>query len=213
MRLALMGLCYVCTACTEPVTCGPNTEEREGNCFGIPTVEVVQPDDPTFVEVLADLEPCRALPPGEELDLDGRCAGGICLFDSVGDAIEVAGEPDCIPSSPGSLSCAWRGVRITTPDADGDGRPEDDNLVEFITVMAPFSQADPNGLGLGAHMSCFLEALPRPTEIGLFNGDDGVQVVEARWQTMDLHVAAGGSYGKGYTENAYATTMRLGSWF
>lgn len=210
MRLALMGLCYVCAACAEPVICGDYTEEREGNCFGIPPVVVVQPDDPTFVEALAEQEPCRGLPPGNELDLDRRCAGGICLYDSIGDAIEVAGEPECVESYGGSLSCNWEGVRITTPDADGDGRPDEDSLISSITVQIPFEGADGRGLGLGANMTCFLEALPRPTEIGLYREESDLHVVEARWGTMELHVSAGGWLGQNYSRDTYVGRITLG---
>lgn len=175
-------------SCAEPLVCGEYTSELEGVCIGEVPRDYVEPEDPSFTQALADLTPCDRLQDTEGLDLEARCAGPVCLGRDVGFVVDQAGAGDCYAVGSG-FRCTWDGVDVPVEDRNGDGEPDRDHVVDRFFLNG-VRHASPEGLGVGASMSCFVETLGTPQIVGVVATDDGPRIGELYWDRLQLRVSS-----------------------
>ncbi|MFK7927725.1 MAG: hypothetical protein AB8H79_06035 [Myxococcota bacterium] len=213
MKAQWLGVCLALGGCAQGVVCGENTTRVDGVCVGEAPIRYEEPVVTNIVDLLFEPGDCEPLPPGEGLDLIGLCAGGVCLHDTVAQAIEAGGAPSCEASGSQLLSCEWSGMWAILKDDDLDGEPDPDGRIERLQLDASFVGPDADGLGIGVDISCFLATLPPPDRMGLMRDGDSVLPAELFWDAKQVHVGTSGPFGRFYAPSHRVTFINLGSLF
>lgn len=133
------------------------------------------------VQALLDALPaCEPAAPSERIDLAAGCVDGICAGMTYAEIVEATGgEGDCRPiEAEGETDshCLWAAGGVVTihDDADADGEPDPDDATRLVFVPAGADATDPQGLGVGMSLRCYLDALGAPDSVH-YCGTDGVR--------------------------------------
>lgn len=138
------------------------------------------------------------LPGCETIAADGRinvvtgCADAACVGMTYEDISEVMGdEGACEPVVDGSpdLRCSWEGIiEIEFTDLDGDYEPDKGDMASAIRVHGEYGGGTPEGLGISASSSCFLEQFEDPDLATWQLVYDHYVLVEASWVGWGLTI-------------------------
>lgn len=196
-RLFLPGLFFPATqlllasllgGCGEPeLACRPGFSRAEdGHCYPPPP----DPGPPTFNDVLENLDPCVPLKPGEQLDLAGGCIQGVCAGDTFGEADRAYGEGVSCQRSGQDWDCNWPlGVAALFAPTDNDqGGPASGARARYVRARYLYEGATADGLGIGASISCFVEALGLPESVVLVKSMGQVVPNQLVWDSMGLEI-------------------------
>ena len=116
---------------------------------------------------------CDRLEPSDRLDLEAGCADGLCAdTHTLDDFIAALGEPHaCAESSTGEGTyCDWSAGLEAFFDSTADEIPGE-TVARFFALERPYDGTDPDGLGVGLSMDCFIEILGPPRDQGDYDGN------------------------------------------
>ncbi len=177
------------TADSSPVETGSEPGGETGDSAG---------EEPTTLqEVMDDLGDCELTVADGALDLDRHCVHDFCVGDTVADAAALFGEPDDTVVyfiryegyTYTSTYQVWaNGITLYFDDADDDGVLADSDHATSIAIELPWGGGTDEGLGLGASMSCFIEALGYPDQADFWSVDGDYRINTAFWVLRQLWV-------------------------
>lgn len=177
IALLLLTASGLLAACDDSF-CGAYATEVDGVCVG--EAPPPEPEPPDALDLLEAAQACAPMVAGEGLDFEGGCVEGVCVGDELDVAKAVFGETlSCTPYVPGLVNCTWDGsVTVRLPDDDLDGQPDSgtDALSE-IQIRPSYAGSDPDGLGMKAPATCFVDSLGPPQTLVVERAHDG------RWLT------------------------------
>ena len=166
------------------VGCGKKSEEDEA---------VIITETPGSIESVLD-----ALPACETVAADGRlnvvsgCADAACVGMTYEEIVEVMADPGaCEPMSDGTpaMVCTWEGVvQIAFDDLDLDFEPDKGDMAAGIRILGEYAGGTPEGLGLGASSSCYLEEFGEPDYATWMLVYDHYVLLEATWVGWGLTI-------------------------
>jgi hypothetical protein len=161
--------------------CGANQEEDDDTVYAPATVG----------GVLESLPACQTADADGRLDLVTGCVGEACVGHTLDELEAALGvEPACVtPEGAAGISrCTFEDTLIVELlDSDGDGWPDKGAEAEAIELEGPWAST-PEGLGVGASTSCFLQVYGEP-DTATWSRLNGVWVLtEAHWYGWGLTV-------------------------
>ena len=126
-----------------------------------------------FNALVEQQPPCDPISaPEVTLDLDEGCYRGACAGMTYAEISEALGEEGALDVTVcdggggprGFIVADWSaaGVSASFFDNDADGVPDEGQAASGLRLQAPASGATVEGLGLGASMSCFINAHGNP---------------------------------------------------
>lgn len=159
------------------IGCGKKDEDGEA---------IIVTDSPASIErVLDTLPACETIAADGRINIVSGCADGACVGMTYDDITEVmGGEGACEPTEDGApaVRCTWEAeVEITFADLDDDFHPDKGDMVESIRILGEYAGGTPEGLGLGASSSCFLEQFGEPDVATWMLVYDHYVLLEATW--------------------------------
>lgn len=166
------GLCYEVVA-QDTATAGADSGGDTGAAE-----DSAEPAAPTVEDVLAALPACVPGATDGRLDLQHGCADDVCVGDAPDQAVATLGEPDEIYEfsysyngyESGSLYYVWAiGLELIYEDDDQDGVPDttiwSSPSAYALMISLPWDGGTSDGLGLGASLSCFVDAFGTPGSV------------------------------------------------
>jgi len=155
-------------------------------------------DETTLDDVLLSLPPCEFGSTDGRLDLLGFCADDVCVGDEaewVQASLGPADDRSILAVTYSGYSYAYiyltwaSGLEAVFYDQDDDGMLDPTETVSYMNIDMPWVGGTTEGLGLGASMSCYLDALGRPDQAwyGLIEGE--YALTYARWDYAGIAVA------------------------
>ncbi|MDP2315152.1 MAG: hypothetical protein Q8P41_19790 [Pseudomonadota bacterium] len=189
-------------ACQSPLDCAAAfTLGDDGMCYGDAPVDTGEADTgtgedepPTVDDLLDTLPACEPLTGDGRLDLYAGCADGACAGMTYVEMVDAIGnDGSCAPQyfefdgyTSSSASCDWNnGVSATFSDDDRDGVPDDFDTAYSVYVTSAYDGTTEDGLGIGASMSCFIDGIGVPDEVGF-------SLVDTDWVLSYAYWSAGG---------------------
>jgi len=163
---------------------------------GAPRVALAAPEVATVEGVIDALPACVPLATDGRVDVAAGCADDGCVGMTAVELEQAWGSATCSrqSSAPTSLRCVWpSGVWARFDDHDDDGVPDDGSSARPLLLEPPYDGATADGLGVGASLSCFVDALGYPDAVRLSNVDDtGWRFRSMAWSSdgvelFDLH--------------------------
>jgi hypothetical protein len=122
-------------------------------------------------ELLALLPPCEPADGPVNIDIAAGCAGGACLDMTYAEVTGVLGDP---------AECDWNGctwdIGLVLEFESEEDQPLAEDPVTSVDVEDEFDGATEDGLGPGASLSCFLEALGEVSSIFVLGRDGGLVI-------------------------------------
>lgn len=147
---------------------------------------VILTETPASIDgVLDTLPACQSIAADGRINVVSGCADGACVGMTYDDIADVMGEDGaCEPTWDGTptVTCTWEGVvEIQFDDLDDDFSPDKGDMAERIRVLGEYAGGTPEGLGLAASSSCFLEQFGEPDLATWMLVYDHYVLVEATW--------------------------------
>lgn len=161
------------------------------------TGDSAEDDVSTLEDLLDDLGDCELGIADGELNLDRHCVHDYCVGDTVADAEAAFGAPDetvvyFVRYGGIIYTVAYEqwanGIKIYFDDADADGILLETDHSTAIALDLPWGGGTEEGLGLGASLSCFVEALGYPDQVEFWTVGDGYGINYAFWSAFQLTV-------------------------
>lgn len=164
-------------------------------------------EEPTTLDdVLADLDACTPTIADGRLDLIEGCADGFCVGDTLLEAQTLFGGPDDTTVyfityesyTYTNVTLRWdSGLAVTFDDDDADGLLEPSNRAQGLSLELPWSGGTEDGLGLGASVSCFFDALGTPDNLDFWPSGEGYRLNYAWWSRLSLSIGDSSLNGTG----------------
>jgi|GEM_PF-6144424 len=166
------------------IGCGKKDDETEA---------IILTETPASIEgVLDTLPACQTIAADGRINVVSGCADGACVGMTYDDISDVMGDYGaCEPVGDGSAAvvCTWEGVvEIAFDDLDDDFEPDKGDLAESIRIMGEYAGGTPEGLGIGASSSCFLEQFGEPDIATWMLVYDHYVLLEATWTGWGLTI-------------------------
>jgi hypothetical protein len=142
--------------------------------------------------VLATLPACEPITADGRISVISGCADGICVGMTYDEVVEVTGsEGACEPTEDGTatVTCTWdTTVQGLFDDLDDDFAPDKGDMLQAIRVLGTYEGGTPEGLGIGATSSCFLEQYGTPDVATWMLVYDHYVLLEATWVGWGLTI-------------------------
>ena len=142
--------------------------------------------------VLESLPACETVAADGRLNVVSGCVDAACIGMTYDEIVEVTGESGAcepVPSGLPIMVCTWEGmIQIEFDDLDTDFEPDKGDMAAAIRVLAEYNGGTPEGLGLGASTSCFLEEFGEPDYATWMHVYDHYVLMEATWVGWGLTI-------------------------
>ncbi len=166
------------------IGCGRKDEDEEA---------VIITETPGSIEsVLDSLPACETVAADGRLNVVSGCADAACIGMTYEEVAEVMGDAGaCEPVGDGSpaMVCTWEAVvEIEFDDLDGDFEPDKGDMTSAIRILGEYAGGTPEGLGLGASSSCYLEHFGEPDYATWMLVYDHYVLLEATWVGWGLTI-------------------------
>ena len=155
-------------------------------------------DPSTPEEALAALPDCSALPGGNRIDLVQGCVDGACVGMRLGEIEADLGDAECDSNAfeDDLIGCEWDWGVLALFHGE-DGSLPSDATATTVAAKDDFDGADPDGLGLGISLNCYLDTLGEPDDIDYTETDAGLSPWYTRWDGVGAFTDFFGSnYGE-----------------
>ena len=154
---------------------------------------VIITETPGSIEsVLDSLPACETVAADGRLNVVSGCADAACVGMTYDEIADVMADPGaCEPVGDGSpaMVCTWEGVvEIEFDDLDGDFEPDKGDMAAAIRILGEYAGGTPEGLGLGASSSCYLEQFGEPDYATWMLVYDHYVLLEATWVGWGLTI-------------------------
>ncbi len=166
------------------VGCGKKSEEDEA---------VIVTETPGSIEsVLNALPACETVAADGRLNVVSGCADAACVgmtYDEITEVMADAGACEPMGDGTPAMVCTWEGVvEITFDDLDLDFEPDKGDMAAGIRILGEYAGGTPEGLGLGASSSCYLEEFGEPDYATWMLVYDHYVLLEATWVGWGLTI-------------------------
>ncbi len=166
------------------VGCGKKDDDGEA---------IIITETPASIESVLDSMPaCERVAADGRLNVVSGCADSACVGLTYEEVVEVMGEDGaCEPVADGSpqMVCTWENVmEIRFDDLDLDYEPDKGDLAAGVRIYGEYAGGTPEGLGLGASSSCYLEDFGEPDYATWMLVYDHYVLLEATWVGWGLTI-------------------------
>lgn len=153
---------------------------------------------PTLADLLEQMPPCVPVAADGRIDFDTACVDGACMgmtYAEMSAALGSAGACSAGDPNTQSLTCDWSGLSAFFADADMDGVPDPGDTATCLFLGEPFDGGTTEGLGVGATMRCFVDALGIPSQAQFTATGKGYVVSQVGWGDFGIGPAISDLYG------------------
>lgn len=176
--------------CADGLVCGAGTLEEEGVC----SAQEVDATDPTMGDLLDTLPECGVTTGDGSLDLVTGCLGSACVGQTLSELEAAFGETAVCSSFSTTVFCEWTHGVSTGFDDDGTGIANPTAISTYLSLRTPNDAATLDGLGVGASMSCFLDALGLPETLSYEEAGGSYELVGLNYYDAGVFVSDDGGF-------------------